>query len=727
MIMRVHCRARAIVHRAILTAGLALASTPAGSAAVLPAILTPSAPFPHVVAANIEREFIAPGIARVTYHLFTARGPFNVFVVVIDPRESTVRLETVLAHDRLVGVGETVAAMAQRTGAVAGINADYFDIGNTFQPLGIVIAHGELQRSPSTRPALIFTRERAIRFATFRFGGSARTRRQQIPIAHFNEFPPQGGASLMTPAFGPLAPTLAVTALALEPLGATTSGEKIFRITAIESGTFGPPPPLRLVLDAHILRAPLTIGETIALRAGTDPDSSGILTAIGGGTVLLAGGKPVDDPRSPGYAERASRIPIAAAATLADGRLALVTIDGRHPRVSIGASRAEAVALLQALGATDALLFDSGGSTTLVGRVLGDARASVLNSPSDDVERPVANGLFVYSDAPSDGARQLVIRPSVLQGVRGVAIPLSGAFADGAGHALGRASGPWHLAVPSSLATLTDDGVVHLGMHAGTGNLRVEQDGVIADIPLRVMGTVSQLTIEPDRPNPDAGAVIALHARGVDASRRSIAIGDTVRWTTRGGTIDARGSFTAGDRDAIVTATLGATIARTHVRVGRHLAALDLFGLRSSHTWRFSTIPAGQPGGLVHGIGPDGSLRIAYDFRDRERAVYASAEPARTLGEAFAIGLTIAGDGSGVALRAAVSDRFGVQATLALAPRIDWIGDRASSVPIPTWLAPPIALRAFYVTAGTQLRRPRGAITIRAVRVLVPGSGTHAP
>ena len=107
----------------------------------------------------------------------------------------------------------------------------------------------------------------------------------------------------------------------------------------------------------------------------TDPPLAAVLAAVGGGPLLLRDGAPVDDPGSPNYADRGRRIPVAAAARFPDGTLALVVVDGRHPATSIGVNRAELSALLAALGATDAMLFDSGGSATLAARVLGDDAA----------------------------------------------------------------------------------------------------------------------------------------------------------------------------------------------------------------------------------------------------------------------------------------------------------------------------------------------------------------
>ncbi len=65
-----------------------------------------------------------------------------------------------------------------------------------------------------------------------------------------------------------------------------------------------------------------------------------------------------------------------------EGRvLILVIADGYHPGVSVGLSLYDGARILQAAGATEAIVLDGGGSSTLVGRE-GDGRAVVINRPA---------------------------------------------------------------------------------------------------------------------------------------------------------------------------------------------------------------------------------------------------------------------------------------------------------------------------------------------------------
>src|SRR5579872_1873275 len=188
----------------LLTPFLFAACIVPASAANPPARLAPPSPFPRIVAQSVESEFIAPGMTRLDYRLATADGPLTIEVVAVDLHERGIRFGDVIATDRLISAGETVSSMAQRTHAVAGINADYFDIGQTNTPLGIVVHDGSLVRSPSRRVALEVDRDGTVHFTKFSFSGSARYGDATIPLTAVNEWPPQQGAALLTPAFGAL-------------------------------------------------------------------------------------------------------------------------------------------------------------------------------------------------------------------------------------------------------------------------------------------------------------------------------------------------------------------------------------------------------------------------------------------------------------------------------------------------------------------------------------------
>ena len=52
---------------------------------------------------------------------------------------------------------------------------------------------------------------------------------------------------------------------------------------------------------------------------------------------------------------------------------------------------------MQGFGAANAVNLDGGGSTTLVSRALAEKTVTVNNHPSGGAERPVPNGIGVFS------------------------------------------------------------------------------------------------------------------------------------------------------------------------------------------------------------------------------------------------------------------------------------------------------------------------------------------
>ena len=362
--------------------------------------------------------------------------------------------------------------------------------------------------------------------------------------------------------------------------------------------------------------------------------------------------------------------------------------------------------------------FDGGGSATLVARVLGEEHASVLNEPSDGGERPVADGLFVYSDTPIGPPARLVVRPPDIDALPDTAIPLRSVLVDAGGHPLGPAGGPWQIA--GSGATIDAADVLHTGALPLSGALQLTRGGASTTLPLEIVAGVNNIVITPEHPDVAPGASIDLRAAAFDERGRPIDIGDHVQWTALRGTIGERGTFTATAADGFVTASIGAVKSSEIVRVGRHAAPLAGFDLAGQALWHFSSVPAGGPGSLAFTAA--GTLQITYDFRDTERAAYANAAVA--LGEPLALSCAIDGDASGTGVRVAFTDRYGDRSVVTLAKTVDWMGAQRREVAVPKSLAPPIALQSLYVigSLGSAPVKSAGTIGIRSCDVTLAGT-----
>jgi len=341
-------------------------------------------------------ETTAPGITYGQYGMTLDDIPRAVSLLRVNPDEPTVRFDTAIAEDHIISHGERTSQLADRTGAVAGVNGDYFDIGRTYEPQGMLISHGRLLRGPTDRAALIIDKNNHVTFADFHMDGSVVDGKHRYRITQVNSWPLED-TTIITPDYGaPLKPADGVTFEPLEDLG-----DHRYRITGSMPATQPIPVQLGVAFGPKAALPLPKPGDVVTIHYDIEPHVPDAVAGIGGGPQLLRNGEWYEDPKAPAPAERDVRWAVVALGTLADGNLLLVTVDARHPERSMGMTRPEFGDLLRSYGVVDAMALDSGGSVTMVSRAPGDTEATLRNVPSDDSwERVISDALLIYSSAP---------------------------------------------------------------------------------------------------------------------------------------------------------------------------------------------------------------------------------------------------------------------------------------------------------------------------------------
>jgi hypothetical protein len=350
-------------------------------------------------------------------------GPWSINVLEIDPRHFEGELSVALANGQMKGL-ETVSDITKRTGAFAAINASFFvmrdDDGIVGDIAGLLIDDGVVQ-SEATRDRFVFAVERQPKLKAaikrikseiyLNWSDGSRT-----VLDGINRLPGKTrncGNSGDVPFEVPWHDMTCVDAneiifindpslVSEMPNGATfahlTSDGAVKIINSRDRTSLT---PLLLVGEGNGATELLEKAK-LGLRATLD--SSAVFTNLGvksgtkidvvsGGPVLLLAGKRIGLSHEEGWAITGSNVPQAraefvhswlnlrnprtAVGILADGRIIFVTIDGRELGQSVGATIGELRALMQELGAIDALNLDGGGSTTMV------IDGKVVNLPSD--------------------------------------------------------------------------------------------------------------------------------------------------------------------------------------------------------------------------------------------------------------------------------------------------------------------------------------------------------
>ena len=359
-------------------------------AAELPARIDPAAPFPRIIEEAPSVESVAPGVTYGDYQLETTAGPLAIHVVEVRPR-SDVKIGSVVADDSLVSRGETVGSMAQRTRAVAGINGDFFDIGNTNRPINMVVRDGALLQLPYKRYVLAVTRDGVPHIAEFEFTGEIVIDDRTMPLDGIDEMPqPGGGVSLLTPLYGRVPPRENVTLAGLQPIEGVPPLAR-YRVTGILDNLSPQPPGYYVAIgpsDYSIVGVP-QVNTVVAASGDLSPFGlTSIVAAVGGGALILHDGAWYDDRDAPYREENFKRMPCSGASIAPDGRLFLIEVDGRQPELSVGVTRQEFAALMRALGASEGLaarwrrLLDARRSTTWRQRL-----------PTSSTRRPTAGNV----------------------------------------------------------------------------------------------------------------------------------------------------------------------------------------------------------------------------------------------------------------------------------------------------------------------------------------------
>jgi hypothetical protein len=359
----------------------------------------------------------------------TARGPWRVNVVTIDPRRFRGTLEGSFGPDLFQR--ETTSALAQATGATVGVNGGYFVLdpasGAPGDPAGVGVYDGRLLSEPiSHRPALVL-HDDARRTAVNRFTwqGWAGLAGRRVRLDGIDRVPGLirncGGDRTDQPTARPVHDTTCtddseVVAFTSD-YGASTPagpGREIVldehRVVRAVHGQRGTTLPRRwMSVQATGARegtlAAVRTGDRVRLRTrlltggNHEQRLTRHTTIVNGGPLLVRDGRKFITQRRDGFVHVGDpsfaygfvikRNPRTFAGIDARGRTVLVTVDGRST-ADLGLSIPEEADVSRSLGLVRAVNLDGGGSTTMA------LRGRVISRPSDPTgERPVGDAILV--------------------------------------------------------------------------------------------------------------------------------------------------------------------------------------------------------------------------------------------------------------------------------------------------------------------------------------------
>lgn len=393
------------------TVALAFAATLTALGATAPA----SAP----ASAQADPGRLAHGVTLTHFSYSGASGE----LVTVDLTDPRVRVD--LLHPAGVGAREQVSSMVARQGAVAGVNADFFNIDESQHP-GVTptgssdgpevtgarplkAAVPDAQRfgpamapGTSTRDVIGVGVDGRARLGTLTLSGAVTAGRSQYPLAGLNQYAlPENSIGVFTAAWGAVSRERAVCGSDAKRADACTQdSEEVLvrhgRVVAASdtpgTGTIAAGDTVLVGREtgADELRG-LTVGQHVSMRYRLAGPGVPFRFAVGAAPILR------DGAVLPGVDAKTAATRTGAGISANGRRLYLVTVDGAA-EAGNGLTLAQLASLLASVGASDGVNLDGGGSTTCAARLPGSDTVSLVNQlPDGAAERPVANGIGVFS------------------------------------------------------------------------------------------------------------------------------------------------------------------------------------------------------------------------------------------------------------------------------------------------------------------------------------------
>ncbi len=312
---------------------------------------------------------------------------------------------------------ETVTEMVKRTGAIAGINADFFPF--TADPLGAMVREGEIFSRPDPRRSVMVWGDSSTVFT--RLNWTARAVLSADKAVTINGLNEECGENQVVLSTSAAAKSLAAApcihlVLRVEEGKWTPTGKREAAVERVVEGEAElAVEPGYAVLTGRGSR----VTELRSLVPGTkvtlDMQTVGVdwriyKNVVSGGPNLLTKGKVDISAESEGFKGgfETNRHPRTALGRNARGDIFLVAVDGRQS-MSVGATLDEMANIMFKLGCVDAINLDGGGSTAL------NIGGLTLNRPSDGTERKVANAVLIFAEKREPSTEQEFVIEKITQ------------------------------------------------------------------------------------------------------------------------------------------------------------------------------------------------------------------------------------------------------------------------------------------------------------------------
>ncbi len=408
----------------------------------------------------------------------------------------------------------------------------------------------------------------------------------------------------------------------------------------------------------------------------------------------------------------------------------MVTIDGRNKNYT-GVKQTELAEIMVGLGAYNAVNMDGGGSTTMGVDFLKNSNVTVVNIPSDGRERKIASGVGVFNTSPeSKDVNKIEIIPEYNSIFNNTETNLQLKFYNEYYTPIEISSSELKYTVsPADAGKVVNN--VFFPAKPGKAVITASVDGAVGEVHINVLDNPVALKSNEETLVMGFGEIHEMGSfLGVDKDGNSAYIPSkylSYSYRNRVGKVE-NGIFTSGDvsNTGAITASFGDAIKHIIVKIGYRYKTLNRF--EDINDLNLKLYPEGAQGNIsiTKDFVKEGSsaVKLDYDFTKMTDQSISfiefgkNQEGIKLEDKPKAIGMWVYGDGKNHWLRTRITDAYNNQVKLTFADEVNWTGWKWVEAHIPEGITYPVTLKNIYLAEINETKKDSGTIYIDNLRIM---------
>lgn len=685
-----------------------------------------------------QSQTVTNGATHISKQVLTDSGWQDLNILKIDLSNDNVVLKPI--QSSVLGERNTIMNLATSAGALAAVNADYFDMSTKTPAFGPSISAGSLNNAyhndyytlgpQKYMGTLIVDEEGQASMDYYSVKMWVETDGQKaFDLSSYNKTP----SSIRTPFV--IDRTYYVNNAALiskyQQVGLYTvliEEDTVSYISGLNEVVEIPKDAYAIMISGDTFSkyipyleegSEIVLQQVITLNNEIVESVSDLQMGIGGGGLILKNGQAYQGQAHKVSGDKKEPRTIVVN-TYTPNEVLLITIDGRTNQ-SLGANHTDLIKILQELGAKDAMYLDGGGSTTMVVRNEGDMNLTLQNKPSGGSQRNVANGIGVFSTRPQGELAKIIIEPSRERTFVGESVPLILKGVDENGNSVVLSSKDVSIQVAG--VTGNFNGLNFTPESEGDALIMVTAGDVTGTAEIKVTKPTG-LIIEPATLQMDEQTTKQVQVYGVDQEGYKVPITpEKIKWTSERGQVTVVGNSITSTKRSVdrLNASYAGVTGKLNVVVGETTVALESFE-ETTGKWAASSKAVEGKVEASKEIKYHGNqaIKMTYTFNkdaNKQVAYTVFEKPVVIPEDARSLNMWIYANGQGDTLKVQVEDANGQVHYLKLADSLSHKGWKYMSVNLPEDMKLPAKMTKLYAYTSGNTQKRTSAIYIDHVSI----------